>query len=229
MDNPKNNKGLYIVVGVLCVLVLLLGGYIVYDKVLSNSSNDGNTSTINDNNQSNGNVTDNTSEDTTNSVKTKENLTSSELTELNTYFNEIVNSQMAFVIFDNPSKLLEKDNGHNYSYLTYIISRSKYAEDLKQEHVPSYSITLSGIKSILKDLTNYDYSEDEIKNYFSSSYNAEKDAYVILGGGAGMVGTITNSYKIGNNYYITLSNKSNVVLEKINGSYYFYSSTGTGE
>lgn len=44
-----------------------------------------------------------------------------------------------------------------------------------------------------------------------------------------MVGTITNSYKIGNNYYITLSNKSNVVLEKINGSYYFYSSTGTGE
>ena len=50
MDNPKNNKGLYIVVGVLCVLVLLLGGYIVYDKVLSNSSNDGNTSTINDNN-----------------------------------------------------------------------------------------------------------------------------------------------------------------------------------
>ena len=42
-----------------------------------------------------------------------------------------------------------------------------------------------------------------------------------------MVGTITNSYKIGNNYYISLSNNANIVLDKVNDNYYFYSSTGT--
>lgn len=39
----KNNKGLYIVISILGVLVVLLSGYIIYDKVLSNNNS------INDN------------------------------------------------------------------------------------------------------------------------------------------------------------------------------------
>lgn len=38
MENQKNNKGVYVVIAILCVLVLLLGGYIVYDKVLENDT-----------------------------------------------------------------------------------------------------------------------------------------------------------------------------------------------
>ena len=34
MDNHKNNKGLYIIITILCILVLLLIGYIVCDKIL---------------------------------------------------------------------------------------------------------------------------------------------------------------------------------------------------
>ena len=36
MVNKNNNTGAYVLIGILCTLVLLLGGYIVYDKVLSN-------------------------------------------------------------------------------------------------------------------------------------------------------------------------------------------------
>lgn len=34
----KNNKGLYILLGVMFVIILLLAGYILYDKVLSNKN-----------------------------------------------------------------------------------------------------------------------------------------------------------------------------------------------
>lgn len=34
MDNHKNDKGLYIIITILCILVLLLIGYIVCDKIL---------------------------------------------------------------------------------------------------------------------------------------------------------------------------------------------------
>lgn len=220
MKQEKYNKE---VIALLVIIIVILLALIV---LLATGTVSFKSSSV-DNNQSSKNLNDNISNLPASDTNTKEDLTSSELDELNTYFNETANSQMAFVIFDNPSKLLEKDNNHNYSYLSYIISRSKYAEDLKQEHVPSYSITLSGIKNVLKDLTNYDYTEEEIKNYFNSLYNSEKDSYVILGGGAGMIGTITDSYKINNTYYITLSNKANIVLQKVNNQYYFYSSTGT--
>lgn len=49
MENQNKNSGLYVLVAVLCVLVLILGGYIVYDKVLSKPTENG---TIINNNQS---------------------------------------------------------------------------------------------------------------------------------------------------------------------------------
>lgn len=52
MENKNKNNRLYILVGILCILVLILGGYIVYDKVLTN--HDGN---ITNNNQSTKNNT----------------------------------------------------------------------------------------------------------------------------------------------------------------------------
>lgn len=55
MENKKNNNGLIALVIVLCLLVLGLGGYIVYDKVLSNKTLEGNNT--NSDNQESSTVT----------------------------------------------------------------------------------------------------------------------------------------------------------------------------
>ena len=48
-EEKKNNKGLYVIIAVLCLLVLGLGGYIIYDKSLSNIQKDTNTNNKNHN------------------------------------------------------------------------------------------------------------------------------------------------------------------------------------
>ncbi len=53
MDNQKKNTGLYVLIAILCVLVLALGGYIVYDKTQNNKT----TTTDTTNNASNSNNT----------------------------------------------------------------------------------------------------------------------------------------------------------------------------
>lgn len=50
MENQKNNGGLVALVIILCLLVLGLGGYIVYDKALSNKSDDINQTKTEDSN-----------------------------------------------------------------------------------------------------------------------------------------------------------------------------------
>ena len=65
MENQSKNTGLYVVIGILCVLVLLLGGYIIYDKVLSNkcsSVNNNGSNVVENNNQSNDNTISNNDE-----------------------------------------------------------------------------------------------------------------------------------------------------------------------
>ena len=49
MDNQKKNTGLYVLIAILCVLVLALGGFIVYDKTQNNKT----TTTDTTNNASN--------------------------------------------------------------------------------------------------------------------------------------------------------------------------------
>ena len=49
MDNQKKNTGLYVLIAILCVMVLALGGYIVYDKTQNNKT----TATDTTNNASN--------------------------------------------------------------------------------------------------------------------------------------------------------------------------------
>lgn len=62
MENKKSSKGLYVVIAILCVLILLLGGYIVYDKVLNDEKTPVNNTTNNvssDNNETSDNDTNN--------------------------------------------------------------------------------------------------------------------------------------------------------------------------
>ena len=53
MDNQKKNTGLYVLIAILCVLVLALGGYIVYDKTQNDKSS---TTTTTDTTNSNANT-----------------------------------------------------------------------------------------------------------------------------------------------------------------------------
>lgn len=43
MENQNKNNRLYVLIGILCILVLILGGYIVYDKFLSKPAENENT------------------------------------------------------------------------------------------------------------------------------------------------------------------------------------------
>ena len=140
---------------------------------------------------------------------------------------------MQFIAFSNQSELLNKnasDGSNNSYYLNMILCGSKYAQLLTDSHVRTGAISLSDIKKQLKELTNYEYSDDEVKNYFSSFYKSDNDTFDIpSSGGTPMPGTITNSYKVGDMYYISLSNNIDVVLQKNNNEYYYYSSTGWSE
>lgn len=211
----KEKKNLFISIIILAIIAIIVSIVILYQKNFKdNSPNNNIQNNINENN-------DTTKENEAIESLPGEELTQTELNNLNNYFNDILNSQMTYMNFSEPSKLLTTKD--NLDYLDYIVSQSKYATYHSNDHVPEYSITLEGIKKTLKELTNYDYSNNQISEYFQTFYNKEEKAYVILGGGAAMIPEIESSYKIGNQYYFKLTNESNVVLNKVNEKYYFYS------
>lgn len=53
MEVKKRNTGLYVVIVILCILILILGGYIVYDKLLSKPNQNINDTTNNQNSTDN--------------------------------------------------------------------------------------------------------------------------------------------------------------------------------
>jgi len=220
MEQEKNKNG---VIALLVVVIVILLALVILFATGTISLKSNETT----NNQSSENTNNNVPETTNN---TREDLSSDELNELSTFFdvyksNE--NALMEFVTFSNPSELLDKNAANisnNIYYLQMILSGSKYSQQLDSEYVRTSSISLAGIKSQLKDLTNYDFSDESIKNYFSNFYKEDKDAYVVpTPGGAAMAGTIISSYKIGDKYYVNFSNNIDVVLQKVSNQYYFYS------
>lgn len=216
----KEKKNVFISIIILAIIAIIVLIVILYQKNFKdNSTNNNIQNNINENNDDNNNDT--IKENETIESLPGDSLTQTEINELNNYFNDLLNSQMTYTNFPEPSKLLTiKDN---HSYLDYIVSRSKYATYHSNDYVPEYSITLEGIKKTLKELTNYDYSNNQISEYFQNFYNKEEKTYIFLGGGAGAISEIISSYKIDNQYHVKLSNSSTVILNKINNQYYFYS------
>ena len=217
MDKEKN-KYLYIIIGVLIIVVLLLGGYIIYDKVLSS------------NNSTNTNYETKTNNET-NEEKIKDNgesLTDLEKEEINKFLDVYENSLMAHLKFDNPSKILNEDN---FEMLTQLMISLDSSKKLPSEGLDKTSFTLANIKDTLKSLTNYDYSEEEIKATFSELYDSKENAYVYAGGGGFLTFKLVDGSKKDNNYYVTITNEEitdtiSIVLQKNNDKYYYYSSTG---
>lgn len=68
MDNQKKNTSLYVIIAILCTLVFVLGGYIIYDKI--NDKNTSNDSTQTATTTTKTNKNDNTSIDNNSTNKT---------------------------------------------------------------------------------------------------------------------------------------------------------------
>lgn len=64
MENQKGNKGLVILLTIFVILTLVLGGFVIYDKMFSNNNSDGGNNS-NSTNKNTNNNTDNKSENKT--------------------------------------------------------------------------------------------------------------------------------------------------------------------
>lgn len=208
----KNNKKIIvIVIVIISIIVIFLGGYIINKKVLSKKEiNITNTGNINTPNYNNG----------------EEILTEQEVNEINDFFNIDTNSRgtiMQFVTFKEPSKLLEKNSNNKY-YLQMILESSKYVLRTEDDGMGIAYITLDGIKQELKELTNYDYNDKDIKEYFKEFYQTNSNEYrITMVNGAPTGGKMKTGYRIDDKYYITLSTGTNIVLQKIVDQYYYSS------
>ena len=124
MENQKNNGGLVALVAVLCLLVLGMGGYILYDKVLSNKT----TEPIVDNNDNNSTIENQKNGDESNTEDNQNAGTNCNCpsTECNCPSNNCNTS----VDFDKLSKISKSDynfvNGaYNNNYSINVLSSGK--------------------------------------------------------------------------------------------------------
>ena len=209
LENQKNNGGLIALVIVFCLLVLGLGGYIVYDKVLSNKE------TPIDNSDSNN--TDNNSSNTisfpTESSYTEVPLNAEQRKEINDELL-VFNVEHSYALFpfhyDNEkvgADLYSDDctkvsMAYNYVYSQLIghIKDAKYpATDYYQKVGDSYTFNVEKIKTLAGTFFN--------KTVTCNSEPYDKDITVptISGGGwAGQYLKTVSKYQNGNNYYLII-------------------------
>lgn len=179
---------------------------------------------------------------TANSTK-QESVTESEIAEIEKFVNDTRNQAFILTNYNNPQDLFvnEKNLQKPYEIIKYSLNESSYAKNASSEEnkilwketggEPIVSTKVVDIKDIIKFLnekTNYNYSEVEVKNNFK--VNTEIDKYVL-----NISDTLFGNYKIKsaskseNKYFIKLystieeKNDIDVVFNKINGQYYFYS------
>ena len=123
MKQEKNRNGIVALLVIIIVVLLVLVVLLSIGTIDFKSNNNQTSENTNDNVVNNVNHPENVS-------NTKEVLTDIEISELNAFVSDVVNSQMAFVSFSDPSKLLETGDNSNYGYLTYIISSCSYVHML---------------------------------------------------------------------------------------------------
>ena len=173
-------------------------------------------------------------------------VSNAEISEIENFINDLKNQAFALTNYDNPQDLLKNEqNLHNISdVLSYSIKQSGYAIPANAEQnkviwnttngealTSTMVVDIKDIVKFLKEKTNYDYSEAEVKNCFKVT--PEIDKYVIQ-----ITDTIFKNYKIknvtknGDKYNVKLyvpdservgETDVDIVLTKDNGKYYFYS------
>ena len=173
-------------------------------------------------------------------------ISNAEISEIENFINDFKNQAFALTNYDNPEDLLKHEqNMYNIDrILSYSIKQSNYAIPANAEQnkaiwkntngeamISTRVVDIKDIVKFLKEKTNYDYSEAEVRNCFKVNSNLDK--YVIQ-----ISDTIFINYKVknvtknGNKYsvklYIPDSERAeetdvDIVLTKDNGKYYFYS------
>lgn len=159
----------------------------------------------------------------------KENVENDINNKIKEYIEE--NYLVSFMEYSNPENLLKENNK---SYLELAIQYSKNAEIQHQyeDYIGSYSISLDNIKTFLKEKFNYNYTEEEIKEYFKIYYVEKYNTYMIPVSGGLISPQIKNIEEINDTYKINIYLESDdieegtVIIKEENNQFYFYSSTG---
>lgn len=188
MENQKTNKGLVVLLVIFIVLILVLGGFILYDKVLSDKNSD-----VNNNSNS---VTDNnTTETTIDNVEIK----NSEVKELYNYVQASLNSNYVCLgyFYQNPFKNHTLEDKISLVLINYASNYKKKIDDKflnklpidKQEFIKvnsEYYINatdvINGMKLIF-DINIQNFTNDD--NYGTWTYNSSTNAFISGYGGGG--------------------------------------------
>lgn len=217
MENQKNIVGLYVVIAILGVLVLCLGGYIVYDKILNNKELD-----LKDN--YNTENTDNDVEQSSNYLKGKisfNNYCSNSAICDKKIGNININNQLLKLSVNLENLNTENVSGNislgskdlNVSNLSYFASEKVFdGFEVYQDYLILYMSSLDTLKS--------ENSDCEAKGYVMYILNSNLEEVSVLAGYT--PNNAFKDFKIENNYlyYYALSTKNDypatLVYEKIN-------------
>lgn len=186
MENQKNNKGLVVLLVIFIILTLVLGGFILYDKVLSNENPD-----VNNNSNS---VTDNnTTETTIDNVEIK----NSEVKELYNYVQASLNSNYVCLgyFYQNPFKNHTLEDKISLVLINYASNYKKKIDDNFLQKIPQnerdlvknsseYYIDVNDVKNGMKLIFNIDVQKFDDNANYAWDYRSDVNAFVeIIGGG----------------------------------------------
>lgn len=189
MEEQKNSKKLIILVCLLSILVLALGGFILYDKVFSNQEQKPTEKpNIIDNNNSNNQIV----ETPINNIVIK----NSEIKELYSYLQPSLNSNNVCLgyFYQNPYKNHTLADKVSLVLINYAEKYKKKIDDTFLEKIPQsdrelvknskeYYIESSVVKEGLKLIFNIDIDKFDDNANYSWDYRSDVDAFVEIDGG----------------------------------------------
>ena len=155
-----------------------------------------------------------------------------ELTKIEKFINEKDNKAYVLMEYQDPDNILTENN---IKLLLVSLSESIFSKKAttgeidvigKENVVQGVAMvsTLEDIDSYIKEKTNHEIVIDKIKSAFSSRLNNQLGLYYyVVSPSNDSKYEIKNGYKIGNDYYITLKNKSELILNYANDRFYFRS------
>ena len=176
-DKKKKNKGFIIVIVILTILVIALGSYIIYDKVISNKT-DTTEENLNNNDEDENKLENITEDDIKNF--------SNQIDDYNTYLTDYypindINNLNSDIILEFASKMVEKKD-YNTSFT------KKEMDNIINKYFGSdYSYTLKDINCFLGDgiLYKYDTATETYNFYGEHPHGGEgfyRSKYYFLDG-----------------------------------------------
>ena len=187
MENQKNNKGLVVLLVIFIILTLVLGGFILYDKVLSNEN-------LDVNNNSNSATDNNTTETTIDNIEIK----NSEVKELYNYVQASLNSNYVCLgyFYQNPFKNHTLEDKISLVLINYASNYKKKIDDNFLQKISQnerdlvknsgeYYIDIDDVKDGMKLIFNIDVQKFDNNANYAWNYRSDVNAFVEIMGGGG--------------------------------------------